>query len=420
MPPVVQKAHAGSTITLPRRRRLSSTKRPPHAHPTGSRSAATDQDTANADTSDPPALPPPPPSAPLADAAANNDGPLDRERQEAVAQLGHRLGHTFLRPEQLHDPLRARRLAFLGRRVTGLVLLEQLLECPGAGAGVDTPPAAAALSVRMAELTRVEVAARAAVAVGAADAVVHRDPHRPGEALHAAVAAMYLDGGLDLARRAARLAWAAEYPAPSPASWTPDGQRGGPRAPSARVPRPPLPVATAAMGRRLGHDFGQPQLLLDAATAGSRERELLEFLGDRVLGLVVGEWLYNNADRGAAGGGNDNHAREGGDAVDAVGKLERRFRRLTSNRTLASVARTTGVLGMSLSVSATLRKTRNEHRRERGDARGEAVKPEADMIEALIGAVYLDGGVDPARDAVLRLWQTTLASEVRQSDDAWS
>ena len=37
------------------------------------------------------------------------------------------------------------------------------------------------------------------------------------------------------------------------------------------------------------------------------------------------------------------------------------------------------------------------------------------MIEALIGAVYLDAGLEPARAAVLRLWQNALASEVRQS-----
>ena len=60
---------------------------------------------------------------------------------------------------------------------------------------------------------------------------------------------------------------------------------------------------TAELAARLGHTFATPQLLQEALThpslAGFRQRkkgpmpyERLEFLGDRVLGLVVAEWLY--------------------------------------------------------------------------------------------------------------------------------
>jgi ribonuclease-3 len=68
----------------------------------------------------------------------------------------------------------------------------------------------------------------------------------------------------------------------------------------------------AALAEKLGHRFAVPRLLEDALThpslAGSRARkkgvmpyERLEFLGDRVLGLAIAEWLYEtypNADEG--------------------------------------------------------------------------------------------------------------------------
>lgn len=132
---------------------------------------------------------------------------------------------------------------------------------------------------------------------------------------------------------------------------------------------------------RIGHVFRQPALLVRAVTHSSissptrPDNQRLEFLGDRVLGLVMSEALL------AA----DNKASEG--------QLAPRFNALVRKETCAEVAREVGLgdvlkLGRSEMLS--------------GGRRKEALL--GDAMEAVIAATYLDSGFDAARALVLRLW----------------
>jgi len=129
----------------------------------------------------------------------------------------------------------------------------------------------------------------------------------------------------------------------------------------------------------LGHEFTRPGLLEEALThrsaagakgVGSNER--LEFIGDRVLGLIVAEWLIERF------------------PDEQEGKLGLRLAALVSKPALASVAEAHGLAGF-LNVA-------------RGEAkRGVSTQATvlADAFEALLGALYLDAGLDAAR-AMLR------------------
>ena len=137
---------------------------------------------------------------------------------------------------------------------------------------------------------------------------------------------------------------------------------------------------------RLGHRFGTPELLARALTHSSLssdtrpDNQRLEFLGDRVLGLVMAEALLE-ADAGA---------REG--------QLAPRDTAQVRHAPSAEVARAIGQgeaqrLGRSEMLA--------------GGRRKEALL--ADAHEAVIAAIYLDAGFAAARDAVLRLWGRRIA-----------
>ncbi len=133
----------------------------------------------------------------------------------------------------------------------------------------------------------------------------------------------------------------------------------------------------------LGHEFAQPALLeealshpsLDRRRQGGRDYQRLEFLGDRVLGLVIATALYRD----------DPGADEGGLAV--------RFNTLVRRETVADAARLLG-LGPYILLG------KSEERQGGRD------KPAilADVCEAVIGALYLDGGLGPAEVFVQRYW----------------
>ncbi len=133
---------------------------------------------------------------------------------------------------------------------------------------------------------------------------------------------------------------------------------------------------------RLGHRFNDPELLELALThrswcaehSGSSSNERLEFLGDAVLSLVVTRRLYERF----------------GDWTE--GDLAKTRASLVNAATLAEVGRSVG-------LGEQLRLGRGE------DASGGRRKPSilADALEAVIGAVYLDGGLGAADDAVGRL-----------------
>jgi ribonuclease-3 len=131
----------------------------------------------------------------------------------------------------------------------------------------------------------------------------------------------------------------------------------------------------------LGHDFKSAALLAEALThrsaagakgVGSNER--LEFIGDRVLGLIVAEWLIERFPN------------------EQEGKLGPRLAALVSKPALSAVAEAHNV-GAMLSVAP-------------GEAkRGVSSQPNvlADAVEAMIGALYLDGGLEAARAFVHRV-----------------
>jgi ribonuclease-3 len=114
--------------------------------------------------------------------------------------------------------------------------------------------------------------------------------------------------------------------------------------------------------------------------APPRNYERLEFLGDRVLGLVVADLLWHRF------------------ANEPEGPLTRRHAQLVRRDTLAQVARTIGLdRHLKLSPSET--------------AAGAARKPAvlADACEAVIAAVYLDGGFPAAFAFVERFWGPLIA-----------
>lgn len=133
----------------------------------------------------------------------------------------------------------------------------------------------------------------------------------------------------------------------------------------------------AALEERLGHCFREPELLhralihASAAERGDRGNERLEFLGDRVLGLIVAEALLARFPR------------------EAEGEIAKRHARLVSRAVLAPIGRALGLDGFLVMA--------------RADAPDASVPDTvlADGLEALIAALYLDGGLETARHFVL-------------------
>ncbi len=146
---------------------------------------------------------------------------------------------------------------------------------------------------------------------------------------------------------------------------------------------------------RLGHVFARPELLIEAMTHSSLssptrdDNQRLEFLGDRVLGLVMCEALLNH-DRNAA-----------------EGLLAPRFNAMVRKETCAEVAR-------DVDLGAALKMGRSEMLS--GGRRKQALL--ADALEAVIAAVYVDAGFDVARALVLRLWGKRISSAEKDARDA--
>lgn len=149
-----------------------------------------------------------------------------------------------------------------------------------------------------------------------------------------------------------------------------------------------------AFEARIGHTFRQPDLLLRAVTHASissttrPDNQRLEFLGDRVLGLVMAEALL------------------GADMAASEGQLAPRFNALVRKEACAEVAREVGLgdvlkLGRSEMLS--------------GGRRKEALL--GDAMEAVIAAVYQDGGFDAARALILRLWGARIGAVEQDARD---
>ena len=139
---------------------------------------------------------------------------------------------------------------------------------------------------------------------------------------------------------------------------------------------------SGALSAWLADIFGRapadPKPFERALTHGSqdtRNYQRLEFLGDRVLGLVIAEWLFELFPR------------------EPEGRLNDRFHALVNGATCADVARELGVRAhLKLGKQA------------RDDGAFESDNVLGDAAEALIGAWYLDAGYDAARAFVRRAW----------------
>lgn len=146
---------------------------------------------------------------------------------------------------------------------------------------------------------------------------------------------------------------------------------------------------------RLGHEFARPELLVRALTHGSiasatrPDNQRLEFLGDRVLGLVMAEAVLDH----------DRDAPEG--------QLAPRFNALVRKETCADVAR-------QIDLGAVLKLGRSEMMT--GGRRKQALL--GDAMEAVIAAVYVDAGFEVARALVLKLWGARIARVEADARDA--
>jgi ribonuclease-3 len=149
---------------------------------------------------------------------------------------------------------------------------------------------------------------------------------------------------------------------------------------------------------RLGHQFQDQGLLREALTHGSatalkrrrrRTNERLEFLGDRVVGLAVAELLIRRY------------------PDEPEGALSSRLSGLVSERALAEAAR-------ELDLGAWLEVARSEE--EAGGRERPAIL--ADALEAVLGAVYLDGGWEAAAALVRRRVEPRLETMVGPPRDA--
>ena len=158
--------------------------------------------------------------------------------------------------------------------------------------------------------------------------------------------------------------------------------------------------ALAAVQERLGHAFKNRVLIDTAMThssalasrdSGRHSNQRLEFLGDRVLGLVICERLYER--------------RPG----EREGALAPRLNRLVNKAACAEAAR-----AMALGDYLIL----GQSERESGGADKDGIL--GDLCEAVIAALYLDGGLTVARRFIERAWSEQFANPKTRVKDAKS
>ena len=152
--------------------------------------------------------------------------------------------------------------------------------------------------------------------------------------------------------------------------------------------RPTGDALAKALAARTGYAFSDQRLLETALTHSSAVKavannERLEFLGDRVLGLIVADMLFRRFPE----------AREG--------EIAPRFNALVDARTCAEI-------GTELELADFVRADAALKARTRGAGANYL----ADAVEALIAAIYIDGGIDAARAFVWRYWEPRLSMVV--------
>lgn len=134
---------------------------------------------------------------------------------------------------------------------------------------------------------------------------------------------------------------------------------------------------------KIGYTFSDIRLLQTALTHSSVRKkenyERLEFLGDRVLGVIVAELLYHRFPE------------------EAEGDLAKRLSSLVQGATLAKLA-----IEIDLPEHVIL----SEAEKDAGGCENENIL--ADVYEAIIGALYLDGGLEPCRKLIHAQWADIL------------
>lgn len=154
------------------------------------------------------------------------------------------------------------------------------------------------------------------------------------------------------------------------------------------------PKAIRALEDRIGHRFNDWRLLDQAVTHVSRrntakdDNERLEFLGDRVLALVITEMIMEDSPKAPPG------------------ELAVRLNALVNRPSCAKVAESINLI----EAVNMARSTRKSHRRPGSTIIGNA-------MEAVIAAVFLDGGLDAARTTVARLWGSLIAATSQPQPD---
>jgi ribonuclease-3 len=147
---------------------------------------------------------------------------------------------------------------------------------------------------------------------------------------------------------------------------------------------------SAALGGWIGETFGRRpgdlaayERALTHGSQAAANYERLEFLGDRVLGLMIAEWLYERF------------------PDEPEGALSRRLNALVTGAVCAEVAR-------DLGIAPHLRL--GKQAREDGAADSDNVL--GDVMEALIGAFYLDAGLEPTRAFIRRAWASRIEAHL--------
>jgi len=140
---------------------------------------------------------------------------------------------------------------------------------------------------------------------------------------------------------------------------------------------------------KIGYQFQKKALLKGALTHSSVRHsgnmfERLEFLGDRVLGVVIAQFLYEQFER------------------EPEGDLAKRLAVLVSKDTCDKV-------GHLIALPQVLKLS--------GDRSGNSAIL-ADAVEALIGAIYLDGGLDPCRKFIIQNWERFVRESSSPPKDA--
>jgi ribonuclease-3 len=137
----------------------------------------------------------------------------------------------------------------------------------------------------------------------------------------------------------------------------------------------------------LGHDpkdLALFELALTHSSLGGGSYERLEFLGDRVLGMVIARALYERY------------------PSEPEGNLSKRYNALVDRDTCAENGREIGVPAL-----IRLGKQAREDRASQSD------NVVGDVVEALIGALFLDGGMEAAERLILKLWEPDLSNQRR-------